>query len=104
MVVNDYEHKCYDDINTEIAKVALRTLNDHTDFKVTPEAIENATKTRPICRFEEFELPNSRGEKIKVILDVCHNQPGFTLCTRRWRTSTASRRFACVLGMMIMRR
>ena len=74
MVVNDYEHKCYDDINTEIAKVALRTLNDHTDFKVTPEAIENATKTRPICR---FELPNSRGEKIKVILDVCHNQPGF---------------------------
>ena len=77
MTVNDYEHQCYDDINTEIAKVALRTLNDHTDFKVKPEAIETATKGRPICRFEEFYLPNSCGEKIHVILDVCHNQPGF---------------------------
>ena len=51
VTVNDYEHQCYDDINTEIAKVALRTLNDHTDFKVKPEAVENATKGMPICRF-----------------------------------------------------
>ena len=33
--------------------------------------------TRPICRFEEFTLKNSRGEPVRVVLDVCHNQPGF---------------------------
>ena len=37
----------------------------------------SATQKRPMCRFEEFDLTNDRNEKIHVILDVCHNQPGF---------------------------
>ena len=46
-------------------------------FNIPEEIIMSATQKRPICRFEEFDLTNDRNEKIHVILDVCHNQPGF---------------------------
>lgn len=77
--MDDYQHQTYDVINTAIARQALKTLNEtsHGKFKIPAEVIESATTTRPICRFEEFDLRNSRGESIRVVLDVCHNQPGF---------------------------
>ena len=79
VVVDDYQHQSYDVINTAIARQALRTLNETSrgKFVVPADIIERATKGRPVCRFEEFDLPNDRGESIHVILDVCHNQPGF---------------------------
>lgn len=55
----------------------MRTLNEGGKFKIPEDIIVTATQKRPICRFEEFEMKNSRGETIRVILDVCHNQPGF---------------------------
>ena len=79
VMVPNYQEETYDAINTAIACQALRTLNEysHGKFHVPEDVILSATKERPICRFEEFTLPNSRGEQVKVILDVCHNQPGF---------------------------
>ena len=79
VVVDNYANETYDTINTAIAVQALKTLNETSNgaFKITEEAIETATKKRPMCRFEEFTMKNSRGEDIQVILDVCHNQPGF---------------------------
>ena len=77
--IPNHVEESYDVINTTIAKQALRTLNQTSNgrFVVPEDIIESATNVRPMCRFEEFELPNSRGEMIKVVLDVCHNQPGF---------------------------
>ncbi|CBK19851.2 uncharacterized protein [Blastocystis hominis] len=79
VVVEDYQHQTYDVINTAIARQALKTLNETSrgKFQIPADIIESATTTRPICRFEEFDLRNSRGESIRVVLDVCHNQPGF---------------------------
>lgn len=79
VVVPNYQEETYDTINTAIAREALRTLNTYSNgqFVVSPAVIESATTTRPICRFEEFTLKNSRGEPVRVVLDVCHNQPGF---------------------------
>lgn len=79
MVVDDYKHQTYDAINTAIARQALRTLNETSNgkFHIPEDIIMSATQKRPICRFEEFDLTNDRNEKIHVILDVCHNQPGF---------------------------
>ena len=78
-MVPNYQEETYDTINTAIAREALRTLNTYSNgqFVVSPAVIESATTTRPICRFEEFTLKNSRGEPVRVVLDVCHNQPGF---------------------------
>lgn len=79
VVVDNYKNESYDTINTAIAREALKTLNATSNgkFVIPEDIIVSATQRRPMCRFEEFERKNSRGETIRVILDVCHNQPGF---------------------------
>lgn len=59
-------YRFYDDENKAVARKALQLLSKQ--MPITPYAIEEGLKCRPLCRFEEKE---------GMIFDVAHNPHGF---------------------------
>ena len=97
----------FDIENTKIATTALKILRNHDKLEVTDEQIEEGTKQRPPCRFEEGNFtitvsPDSSmktiPKEVRFILDVAHNPSALKLLIHKLKEKYPVEKKRIVVG------
>lgn len=87
----------FDETNQLISKKALSVLQEQHLFDLTEEAIQKGVQTRPICRFEELDIPVGNTKK-RVILDVGHNRLGIQNFLKTLQYKYPNKRYKTISG------
>ena len=107
--INEPSKKCsyvdYDVENSLLARAAIKLLQSKGQSEMnfpsksmTDNDVDNGVLQRPICRFEEIDVPDVQKEGVIAILDIAHNPPAMQTLVAKLEAQYPSRSKRIVVG------